>query len=66
MDAMQSPSPAGLREIVDRRGLCVTVYTPTGSRVDIDDAVHEVNRDSPLPGVQHRVSPHHAPVRGPA
>lgn len=43
MEALLSLSPAELQSIADHRGLCVTVYTETGPRAILDDAVHEAS-----------------------
>lgn len=43
MDTLLAPSAAELQAIVARRGLCVTVYTETGPRVLLDDAIHETS-----------------------
>jgi len=40
---LPSPSAAELQDIVDRRGLCVTVYAETGPRAALDDAIHEAS-----------------------
>ncbi len=43
MDAMRPLSPAELTRIIDRRGVCVTVYAETGPRAVLDDAIHEAS-----------------------
>ncbi len=43
MDAMRPLSPAELTRIIDRRGVCVTVYAETGPRAMLDDAIHEAS-----------------------
>lgn len=40
MTALRPLSAHELEGIIDRRGVCVTVYTETGPRADLDDAIH--------------------------
>lgn len=43
MDTLLALSAAELQSIIDRRDLCVTVYTETGPRAALDDAIHEAS-----------------------